>query len=167
MESLDAARCRGKQLGDRLPNIPPLIVDSDRRIWHATHDSRGRVDCYCRGLIVRATGSRGCSSNHLGRSQRPSFALLKVTQQIEQGSPEGLLVTSAEPNRPDGGELIGDSILPLGLRGIYYITTVILCLAASGTVGFIGNARNLWRDATRLHLLIRAFAASNPVGDIS
>jgi hypothetical protein len=47
---------------------------------------------------------------------------------------EGLLTASAEPNRPHRGELIGDSILPLGSRGIYYITTVILRLAASGAV---------------------------------
>ena len=88
-----------------------------------------------------------------------------MAQQIEQGSPEGLLVTSAEPNRPDGGELIGDSILPIGAIGVYYITTLILRLTAFSAVGFIGNVRNLWRDAIRLHLLIRTLAGSNPVGD--
>ena len=57
-----------------------------------------------------------------------------MAQQIEQGSPEGLLVADAQPNSPNSCELIGDSILPLGLGVIYYITTVILCLAVSGTV---------------------------------
>jgi len=116
---------------------------------------------------VLATGSQRCSSQPPRRSQRPSFVLLQMAQQIEQTSPKGLLVTSTEPNRPDGGKLIGDSILPIGARTIYYITTVILRLTAFGAVGFIGNTRNLWRDATRFHLLICALAASNPVGDAS
>jgi hypothetical protein len=77
-----------------------------------------------------------------------------MAQKIEQGSPEGPLVTRVEPNRPDGGEVIGDSILPLGSRSTYYITTVIFRLTASGVITFIGSSRKILRDAIRLHLLI-------------
>jgi len=60
-----------------------------------------------------------------------------------RGRRSALSSPEREPNSPDGDELIGDSIPPLGASGIYYITTGIVRLAGSRAVGLIGNARKL------------------------
>ena len=64
---------------------------------------------------------------------RRSLGVFQLAQQVQEGSPEGLLVASLQPNRSDCGEFVGDSNLPqLGSRRAYYVTTVIFALAVLG-----------------------------------
>jgi len=94
---------------------------------------------------------------------RRSLWVFQLAQQVQEGSPEGLLVTSLQPNRSDCGEFVGDSNLPqLGSRRAYYVTTVSSHWTASGA-GRIKAIRCIfWRDVPRLALLMLVREISSP-----